>query len=118
MTGYTPEEEAFYNKRSFTIAVNDAAVDRPHKKTNVSETSKQAYREIQPDLSPKQKELYELLSKAKRPACDLEISKALGWSINSTTGRRNELVDMGKVKEAFKDINPATNKRVCYWSAV
>lgn len=107
----TDEEiEKFYASRTITIPVK--------KHTNVAETSKQAYREIKPDLSPKQEELYKLLKSAKRPACDLEISKALGWSINSTTGRRNELVDMNKVQEAFKDINPATGKRVCYWRAI
>ena len=43
----------------------------------------------------------------KGVATDLELCDRLGWSINRITGRRNKLVNLGKVKKMYKKQNPS-----------
>jgi hypothetical protein len=84
----------------------------------VRSTSRQTLKAVRDQLGPKQMEMYLLLQGAKRPVCDLELVKALGWPVSSVNARRNELMEMGKVEEAGRWINPATGKRSIYWKAV
>jgi len=116
------EVEEFYAKRTMTIAVNDAVAEssgmKKKKKTNVRDTSKKAYQEEKPKLGKKQQELYITLFMAKRPLCDAEIAKYLGWTSALVSARRNELMEMGKVVEAGKGVYPPTGKTVICWKAL
>jgi len=119
----TDEElEAYYQKRTMTITVNDAVMgksiyDKPKKHINQRNTAREAYKSIQPELGERQQQVYDCISQAKRPICDLEGSKHLGLPISSYVARRNELVEMGIVKEYTRSVNPETGKRVIYWQA-
>lgn len=116
-------EEEIYARRTYVLY--DKATDKSGLKkvermgTGVRDTSREAYKNhVLPKLGDNQQQVYDTIKGAKRPVCDQEIGKHLGWTINNITNRRGELVKMGKVKEAFKAVNPATGKRVIYWKAV
>lgn len=84
----------------------------------VRATSRQAYfTDVQPKLGQKQMQVFEAFQASKRPINDRELSTYLGWPINTITNRRGELVEAGKIIEAFRDIDPNTNRRVIYWKA-
>ena len=85
------------------------------KKTNVRETSKESYREEQPKLGKKQNELYIMIKMAKRPPCDAELAKYLGWTNAIVSARRNELMDMKLVEEAGTGFYEPTGKTVTCW---
>lgn len=81
----------------------------------VRETSKLAYKDIQPKLGDKQKLVLETIRKAKRPVNNQEIALHLALPINTITPRTNELLSIEQVELAFKAIYPATGRKVCYW---
>ena len=123
MTNYTEEEEAFMAKRTITFVPRSTAPVEPveprqHKQTAVRATSKLAYKQEQPKLSTKQQELYVMLSLAKRPMNDAELGKYLNWPAAIVSARRNELMDMGKIKEHKKAVYEPTGKLVTYWEIV
>lgn len=129
MTDYSPADLAYMDRYTYRPPKPLPEAAEPVEPTKhplagnrpgVRSTSRKALAQemSQDKLGPKQAELLRLLQSAKRPACDAEIGKALGWSINRVTARRNDLVEMGKVEEAFRDIYPATGKRVIFWRAV
>ena len=92
--------------------------DGETKKMTVKSTSLSAYHnEVKPKLGEKQKVVYDLLLKAKRPVCNQEIAQYLGQPINTVTPRMNELVKLGSAEEAFRAIYPVTNRKVIYWKA-
>ena len=115
-------EEEFYARRTMKFYDQITGINgteelrrRAKKHTNVQETSKQSYREEKTKLGPRQRELYAMLSMAKRPMCDAELGKHLGWTNAIVSARRNELMDMGLVKEAGKGVYPPTGKTVICW---
>ena len=52
----------------------------------------------------------------KFPVCDAQIVNATELDINVVTARRNKLMNLGLVKEAFKGKSPYTGRRVSFWS--
>ncbi len=76
------------------------------------------YNDIEPKLGDKQRTVYLAIQMSNRPVNNDEIATYLGQPINTVTPRVNELVKLGKVELAAKDIHPKTNRRVCYWRPV
>lgn len=126
----TPEERRIYDRNTMVLPAKKPEAPAPveREKTpraggmagikGVNSNSHAAYNSIRDKLGPKQLEVLRVIQSAKRPVCDSEIAKHLGWSINRITPRRGELEDLGKIRKAFKAVNPATNTRVDYWMAV
>lgn len=81
----------------------------------IQQTSLEAYQTVN-CLGHKRKMVYEAISKMGS-ACNQNIAKYLGWSINCVTPRTNELVRYGLVEMDRKDVGP-TGKRVIYWRCV
>lgn len=124
---YTPEEQAIYDRNTYRGPV-PARTEPPKsaeptvhplagRTPGVRSTSRQALKSIGSKLGPRQMELLRAVQTAKRPLNDRELVAHLGWPVSSVNARRNELVEMGKVREAFRDVDPATGKRVIYWTA-
>ena len=70
--------------------------------TNVQDTSIETYRDISKTLGNKQRIVFKMLKRAKRPVTNRELSKALIWNINCVTGRVRELYDQGLIFIAYK----------------
>lgn len=86
---------------------------------NVQNTSKQAYKEeVEPSLGHRQQEVLIALKMAKRPINNQELADYLHKPINTITPRTHELVELGKVEEAFRAVYPKTNRRVIYWKTI
>lgn len=81
---------------------------------NVQQTSKQAYWQIIPELSTRQKKVYKTIRKHKA-INNTMIAKKLGTPINSITPRTHELRELGLVKKAFKAICPHTKRQTTFW---
>lgn len=118
--------EDFYAKNTMTLTEEvyntiyekkEELKSRKKKKTNVRDTSKESYREEQPKLGTKQNELLVMIKLAKRPPCDAELAKQLGWTNAIVSARRNELMDMGLVEEAGTGFYEPTGKTVTCWRA-
>ena len=82
---------------------------------SVRDTSKLAYEVVSPTIGKKQALVLQTIAKAKRPVNNQEIASHLALPINTITPRTNELLGMDKVELAFKEIYPATGRKVCYW---
>jgi|YelNatPaOPRAMG01_1025707.scaffolds.fasta_scaffold166269_2 DNA-binding MarR family transcriptional regulator len=84
----------------------------------VQETSLEAYRQIQPCLGQKQAEVYRLLKRATECGYDMtnmEIARALRWSINRVTPRVLELREMGLVVLSQKRSCAVTGRTAMAW---
>lgn len=125
---YSAEEQAIYDRNTYRGPL-PARTEPPKpaeptvhplagRSPGVRSTSRQALKSIKSKLGPRQMEVLRTIQGAKRPVNDRELTGFLGWPVSSVNARRNELVEMGKVKEAFRRVDPATNKRVIYWAAV
>lgn len=79
----------------------------------IQETSLFAYEALTPQLSDMQRIVYEALK--QEPMTDRELKNKLGWEINSITGRRNELFEMGKIEKARKRPCRITGRTVIEW---
>lgn len=79
-------------------------------KTNVQATSVEALYSI--DLNRREKELLAIL---EGDMSDRDMARKLGWEISSVNGRRNSLVEKGRVEESYRATSPATGRRVIYW---
>jgi predicted HTH transcriptional regulator len=77
------------------------------------DTSILAYVDIQPELSERQKQVYEAL-KGLGEANNLMIAQTSGLNINVVTPRINEMVKMEVVKSVGKRKCHFTN-RLTYW---
>lgn len=81
-------------------------------------TSLFAYRnEVRPTLSARQEAVMDVLADHE-DMTNSEIAQALGWSINRITGRTNELVKLGKVREARKRTCRVTGRTAIAWRVV
>lgn len=76
-------------------------------------TSLEAYRKLE-RVSQKQRECYRVL-KSLGPLPNLHIADKLGWPINRVTPRIKELRDLGLVEEAYRDVDPMTDRKAIYW---
>lgn len=123
-----PEVEAIYDRNTYRGPLpkrNEPATPPDSQRhplagrsASVRSTSRKALASIKAELGPKQAELLRAIQQSRRPINDRELTGYLGWSVSSITGRRNELVEMGKVEEAFRAVDPKTEKRVIYWRSV
>ena len=80
------------------------------------QTQLESYRLIQPELSFRQRQVYDALS--RMPCTNRELTNRLGLPINSITGRVKELRDKGLVCENRVKFDCVTNRMVCEWSIV
>lgn len=78
----------------------------------MQQTSLMAYRSLE-RIGQKQKACYNVIASGR--ACNYDIAKRLGWPINRVTPRVKELRELNFVREAYRDICPATNRKVIYW---
>lgn len=127
MTDYSPSDLAYMDRFTVPYPAKKPSAPQPVEPTvhplagrtpGVRATSRKALASIKGELGPKQAELLRAIQQSKRPINDRELTGFLGWPISSINGRRNELVEMGKVEEAFRAVDPKTGKRVIYWRAV
>jgi len=80
----------------------------------VRDTSKRAYKQIQP-LGLAQQIVYDVIEKLGCPT-DMEITKNLGYADpNKVRPRRKELLDMGFITECEKRICSITKRTVWSW---
>lgn len=79
----------------------------------IQDTSRDAYHLLE-KVSDKQLSILHAIA-VLHSANDRMIAEALKWSINRVTGRRNELVGMGLLTPARKQIDPVTKRRVIFW---
>lgn len=80
----------------------------------IQETQRTAYKQIT-NKQQKQSDVLKAIIEL-RGATLFELSGHLGWPVNRITGRLNELVSKGLVKDSGKRrINPASNKSGIVW---
>ncbi len=72
------------------------------------ETRNASYHAID-KLSEKQQTVYNAIESLKL-ATDKEVSHALNWEINRVTGRRNELIDIGRIEPVGKIFDNHTGR--------
>ena len=80
------------------------------------QTQLESYRLIQPELSFRQRQVYDALS--RMPCTNRELTNRLGLPINSITGRVKELRDKGMVRLNGKKYDSITNREVAEWRTV
>lgn len=68
-----------------------------------------------PKLHPKQEIMLSAFKKANCRITDRDLAKFLGWSINTVTPRRGELVKLNLVEEAGLTFDYETNRRAMTW---
>ena len=86
-------------------------------KTQIQQTSIEAYASIQDGLSKRQQEVLTVLTVCGAQS-NREISVCLNLPINCVTGRVNELVDSGVIFEKYKVKDTITNRTVIRWAVV
>lgn len=79
-------------------------------------TSKEAYRALieTGELSDQQQKVLQAVVDNPRLS-DRDIVELTGLDINAVCGRRNELMQLGYIKEAGKRINKNTNRNAILW---
>lgn len=128
-TPYTPADLAFMNSRTISVPASQVETTEPTppakhpltgKTPGVRSTSRKAFHnQVQPTLGDKQlKVLVAIQMNGGKPMCNQEIAEALRWPINSVTPRVNELVELGKVEEKYRDNYAKTQRRVIFWGVV
>jgi DNA-binding MarR family transcriptional regulator len=68
-----------------------------------------------PKLHPKQEVMLAAFKKANCRVTDRDLAKFLGWSINTVTPRRGELVKLNLIEEAGLTFDYETNRRAQTW---
>lgn len=81
----------------------------------VAETSRAAYHQLRNEGTQKQRILAAL---ELGPASDAVLEKRTGIRRTSVTARRNALLDAGKVRPAYEDIDAETGVTVQLWELV
>lgn len=84
----------------------------------VTQTSLLSYMELRKEqkLGKLQQAVYDYLLLHPRSS-DRQITDGLGMTINCLCGRRNELMDMGLVKNSGLEYDEVTRRMVMVWSA-
>lgn len=82
----------------------------------VQQTSLLAYRSLE-RIGQKQKVCYETI-KRMGAASNYDIARALGWEINRVTPRVKELRELNFVEEAYREVHPATDRKVIFWKVI
>ena len=83
----------------------------------IRKTQVNSLKQLQPTIELKRDIVYNTL-KSLGTATNSMLARHLGWDINRITGRVNELVHDGKVKENGTHKDTATNRTVIIWKAV
>ena len=83
-------------------------------KTDMKNTSLNAYESIKPDLGKKQQDVLEVIENHPN-LCNYEIAEKLGWPINRVTPRCKELREFGFVVDNGKKTCPSTNRESHMW---
>jgi hypothetical protein len=85
-------------------------------KTEMRDTSLEAYNSIRRNLRPKEKMVLAALIALKGRATNKQIAEYLGWPINCVTGRMHALVnETKKVKLGDKVKDPVTGVKSQQW---
>ena len=87
---------------------------------NAQDTKLEAWQRIQPSLGEKQQAVYALIREATQNGFDMtdvEIARALRWTINRVTPRRNELMKQGLIVKSCRRFNADTKCRNWAWKA-
>ena len=95
--------------------------ERREMKTNVRQTSLMSYSEIKADkavLGKRQQLVYTHISAHPDGISDRELSKATNLPINSITGRRNELIEKGFIKQKSIKYDSETDRWVMTWTTI
>ena len=88
-----------------------------HKKKGMQPSSLDAWKSIQADLGLKQKTVFKALQEIGE-ASNKQISRLLGWPINTITPRVLELRKMGLVDFSREQVDLKTNRTEIVWRAV
>lgn len=105
----------FYAHKCRHIPYLIGFVSKKAKKKGMQDTQFDSYHKFtEAELNGKELAVYVIL-KNRTNATDREIAKALGWSINRETGRRNKLVEKGMVEESGKVWDEETKRTVIVW---
>ena len=80
----------------------------------VRKTQVDSFTSVKQKLGAKQRAVAHAL-KILGEASNKDLSRALGWAINSVTGRVTELVDRGIVTSNSTKVDPDTNRTVTVW---
>jgi hypothetical protein len=90
---------------------------RRHRKKGMQPSSLDAWNSIKEDLMPRQKTVLRTLQEIGE-ASNKQISKLLGWPINTITPRVLELRNMGLVDFSREQVDLKTNRTEIVWRAV
>lgn len=82
--------------------------------TQVQETSREAWREIQENLPERQRQVLETLRRIQ-PAANYDVAQASGFPPNVVTPRMLELRTAGLVIESHRERHPDTGRKAIYW---
>ncbi len=77
-----------------------------------------AYKKILPELSNKQKEVFEFLTIQPKPMSNLEISEAMHKRINAVTPRILELRKRGVVEDRGRSVCSVSGENVHKWASL
>jgi hypothetical protein len=88
-----------------------------HKRKGMQPSSLDAWKSIKEDLMPRQKTVLRTLQEIGE-ASNKQISKLLGWPINTITPRVLELRNMGLVDFSREQVDLKTNRTEIVWRAV
>jgi hypothetical protein len=88
-----------------------------HKNKGMQPSSLDAWKSIQANLGQRQKTVFKALQEIGE-ASNKQISKLLGWPINTITPRVLELRNMGLVDFSREQVDLKTNRTEIVWRAV
>lgn len=77
-------------------------------------TSGEAYKEAKQNISTKRQQVFSAIRRLGK-CTDRQIADTLGWSINSVTPRRLELVESNLVTMVGRNKDVKTNRTVKYY---
>lgn len=84
--------------------------------TNVQSTSHNAYHgDVLPTLGERQQKVYEAFVKEEAGMTNTELSRRLGWPINTVTPRVYELRKLGVLRESTKRNCAITGRKAIEW---
>ena len=83
----------------------------------LEQTSLEAYKDVKTRLVRRQKEVFKAIVDIRHAACDVEIARQLGWTINCVTPRRGELEQKGFIKKVGTTRSPCGRRMNVYLPA-
>lgn len=86
-------------------------------RSNVAQTSLDAFNSYECKIKPSQSMVYEEL-KVLQSATNLEVARALMWDINLVTPRMNELVKLGLVVQDCTRSCTISGRKAIAWKTI